>query len=49
MRNHIGFTHRHNLDGTYDSICRCCFRTVATACDEGSLRLIRIETRLLRE
>lgn len=24
------FAHRANADGTYDSICRTCFRTIAT-------------------
>ena len=31
------FAHRVNLDGTIDSICLYCFRTVATAHDESAL------------
>jgi len=39
MANHaeVGFTYRQNTDGTVDSICRCCFRTVARAHDQASL------------
>jgi len=33
------FPHRHNADGTYDSICPVCFRTVGTH---------RVETVLLK-
>ena len=37
----VGFAHRHNADGTFDSICYHCFMTVAT---EGSeLELIKAE------
>ena len=25
------FSHRHNEDGTFDSVCRDCFMTIATA------------------
>lgn len=32
------FVHRQNKDGTIDSICRRCFRTVATALTEEELR-----------
>jgi len=32
------FAHRHNLDGTYDSICKECFKTVATEGQEADLR-----------
>jgi hypothetical protein len=31
------FSHRHNPDGSIDSICRSCFVTVATATAEGAL------------
>lgn len=31
------FAHRHNLDGTWDSICTECFLTVASAWDETEL------------
>jgi hypothetical protein len=33
----VGFAHRQNADGTIDSICYRCFRTVATTHDEASL------------
>jgi hypothetical protein len=33
----IQFPHRHNSDGTYDSICPKCYRTVDTQRLEGSL------------
>ena len=26
----LGFTHRHNRDNTFDSICERCLRTIAT-------------------
>jgi len=32
------FRHRQNQDGTYDSICRCCFATIATVRIENDLR-----------
>lgn len=32
-----GFVHRHNDDGTVDSICRRCFMTVATEVSESEL------------
>ena len=32
------FPHRKNADGSWDSICSKCFRTVATAKRESSLR-----------
>jgi len=31
------FPHRLNSDGTFDSICRSCFRTIATAYQEADL------------
>ena len=31
------FPHRRNRDGTYDSICRRCVATVATAANEADL------------
>ncbi len=33
------FPHRHNIDGTYDSICTTCFATVATQRVEEDLAL----------
>lgn len=33
-----GFTHRHNADHSIDSICRICFRSVATVFRERELR-----------
>jgi len=32
-----GFVHRHNDDGTVDSVCRACFMTVATEVSESEL------------
>jgi len=32
------FSHRHNSDRTYDSICHKCFRTIATETAEADLR-----------
>lgn len=31
------FAHRHNLDGTWDSICTKCFLTIASVWDETEL------------
>jgi hypothetical protein len=31
------FAHRHNRDGTHDSICFSCMRTIASAKDETKL------------
>jgi hypothetical protein len=31
------FAHRENRDGTFDSICRACFLTVATSRSEADL------------
>jgi hypothetical protein len=31
------FPHRQNWDGSYDSICSICFRTIATRYDETKL------------
>src|SRR3569623_1773695 len=31
------FPHRHNSDGSFDSICRHCVATIATAMDEAEL------------
>jgi|HubBroStandDraft_4_1064222.scaffolds.fasta_scaffold1167842_1 hypothetical protein len=41
MRRTFGvtFPHRHNEDGSHDSICPICFATVATEPDEAKLRL----------
>jgi hypothetical protein len=32
------FSHRANKDGSFDSICLFCYRTVATASNEADLR-----------
>jgi hypothetical protein len=32
-----GFGHRHNDSGTFDSICRECFMTIATESSESAL------------
>jgi hypothetical protein len=37
MFSPVKFPHRHNANGTHDSICTGCFVTVATALDEGTL------------
>ena len=37
MANDTKFSHRHNSDGTVDSICRECFVTVAKAQNESEL------------
>jgi len=39
MVNDTKFSHRHNSDGTVDSICRECFATVAKAQNESELHL----------
>jgi hypothetical protein len=41
MRRTFGiiFPHRHNEDGSHDSICPTCFATVATETNESKLRL----------
>ena len=31
------YPHRHNQDGSYDSICTTCYATVASSSDEASL------------
>jgi hypothetical protein len=36
--SNIGFVHRHNQDGTHDSICPGCLATVATTQNESELR-----------
>jgi hypothetical protein len=35
----MDFPHRHNQDGTHDSICPVCFATVATTQNEAELRV----------
>jgi hypothetical protein len=35
--SHTAFPHRQNADGSFDSICSECFRTVATASTEAGL------------
>ena len=37
MTSALNFLHRHNQDNTWDSICRNCYLTVATADDEEDL------------
>lgn len=43
-----GFTHRQNADGTFDSICHRCFRTVATVNSEDSLHAEELSHRCLQ-
>jgi hypothetical protein len=33
------YAHRRNADGTFDSICLFCFRTIASAEDESELAM----------
>jgi len=33
----INYVHRHNRDGSFDSICLCCFATIANANTECEL------------
>jgi len=35
---HATFPHRRNPNGTFDSICTQCFRTIATAATEADLK-----------
>jgi hypothetical protein len=37
------FVHRSNPDGTVDSICICCFKTIATVSDETELSKLEQE------
>ena len=37
MSSSLDFAHRHNHDDTWDSICRICYLTVATADTEEDL------------
>ena len=37
MADREKFSHRYNSDGTVDSICRECFRTVASGQNESQL------------
>src|SRR5579863_2312785 len=39
MKAKAEFPHRHNGDGTYDSICTVCLATVATSQNEAELRV----------
>lgn len=41
METRSAFSHRQNSDSTFDSVCRRCFRTIATA--EAESDLIRSE------
>ena len=41
----IGFNHRPKPDGTVDSICLQCFRTVATVNDEEQLATVERQHR----
>jgi hypothetical protein len=34
------FMRRHNSDGSWDSICKCCFFTIATRKEQTDLELI---------
>ena len=38
----LGFPHRHNANGTHDSICTVCFATVATV--QYECELARLES-----
>src|ERR1700728_1552209 len=38
--SHTAFPHRQNADGSFDSICSECFRTVATASTEAQLQAV---------
>jgi|HubBroStandDraft_6_1064221.scaffolds.fasta_scaffold208022_2 hypothetical protein len=37
MLSQVKFPHRHNSDGSYDSICTACFVTIASVRDEELL------------
>jgi hypothetical protein len=37
MHATTNFPHRHNSDGSYDSICKTCYATVASAQNEEAL------------
>jgi hypothetical protein len=37
MQTELKYPHRLNPDGTYDSICTRCFRTIANANEEADL------------
>ncbi|HEY2472469.1 MAG TPA: hypothetical protein VGI45_32090 [Terracidiphilus sp.] len=37
------FTHRFNADGTVDSVCHCCFRTVGPVEIESALATLEEE------
>ncbi|HVW78712.1 MAG TPA: hypothetical protein VHB45_13955 [Alloacidobacterium sp.] len=37
MKTEFGFAHRQNEDGTFDSICLNCFRTITTEGKETNL------------
>jgi hypothetical protein len=43
MLSQAKFPHRHNRDGTYDSICTACFATIASVRDEELLPRRRID------
>jgi hypothetical protein len=40
VASYIVFPHRHNLDGSHDSICVNCFRTVSSTQREIELEAI---------
>lgn len=44
-----GFTHRFNRNGTIDSICRQCFRTVGSATMQSDLESLEEMHRCLSE
>ena len=37
VEQNIEFSHRNNYDGTYDSICKTCFKTVSNRAVEAEL------------
>jgi hypothetical protein len=38
-----GFPHRHNKDGTFDSICPRCYKTVANGQSEVNLAIAEMQ------
>lgn len=39
-RKNIIYPHRHNSDGTHDSICPICYLTIANSENEADLKLV---------
>jgi hypothetical protein len=38
----IAYAHRHNRDGSFDSICKTCFATVGQTKDEAALAQLEL-------